>query len=66
VPTVPPVFYALFSFSLYSSLLLPTKEKEKKAQNTGGMVGTKNRQTYLQWHFASVLWYLREAMAMAK
>jgi hypothetical protein len=41
VPTIPPVFfYALFSFSLYSSLPLPTKEKEKKAQNTGGTVGT--------------------------
>jgi hypothetical protein len=35
-----PGILRLFSFSLCSSLPLPTKEKKKKAQNTGGTVGT--------------------------
>jgi hypothetical protein len=30
VPTVPPLFYVLFSFSLYFSLPLPTQEIERK------------------------------------
>jgi hypothetical protein len=35
-----PRYFTPFLFFLYSSLPLPTKEKEKKAQNTGGTVGT--------------------------